>query len=317
MENKEQSQNSELKTNSKKICSKISFSISIAFVITEVILGILLVTVLGISYILGFFNIFNQVQKIVSINSLVGPLATLIWYPIVFKMLKNLPRENTTKEEFSKKSLFKFFWIACSLMYMGSFLITQVIYFLSKNNLANPIADALWGDEWIISVIYMIVLAPILEELLFRKLFISVVLPYGERLALIFSSVCFSLMHGNLVQIFYTFMGGLVLGYVYIKSKNIKDTILLHFCINVVGILPTLITRFAGNKNLDIIGLFIVFVITIVGLVLLFKNYRKWSLKKSELSLKEELRVIFLNPGTILFIILVFIGPLLNMVLQS
>ena len=54
-------------------------------------------------------------------------------------------------------------------------------------------------------------IAPAAEELLFRRLLLRRLRPYGERFALVASALCFGLFHGNLNQFFYAFLLGLVL----------------------------------------------------------------------------------------------------------
>ena len=52
-------------------------------------------------------------------------------------------------------------------------------------------------------------IAPAAEELLFRRLLLRRLRPYGERFALVASALCFGLFHGNLNQFFYAFLLGL------------------------------------------------------------------------------------------------------------
>ena len=74
-------------------------------------------------------------------------------------------------------------------------------------------------------VIAFAVLAPVFEELVFRKVLVDHVLPFGEWPAILFSGITFGLFHGNLTQFFYAALLGMVLAYVYIRTGNILYSI--------------------------------------------------------------------------------------------
>lgn len=95
--------------------------------------------------------------------------------------------------------------------------------------------------------LYVSFLGPLAEELLFRGLLLRILEPYGKQPAIFFSALLFGLFHGNIVQIPFAFIVGLVLAYVAIEY-SITWAILLHVINNFVladlmgrldGILPT------------------------------------------------------------------------------
>ena len=81
----------------------------------------------------------------------------------------------------------------------------------------------------------MVIVAPIVEELIFRKIVIDRLSVFGDRNAIIFSSVAFGLIHVNLYQFFYATALGFILGYVYTKTRNVKYSIFMHMLINFLG----------------------------------------------------------------------------------
>lgn len=135
----------------------------------------------------------------------------------------------------------KYLCMAFAFMYAGNWvgnIVTGVLGLIVGHSIENPVASALDGASWIISTISMVIIAPIFEELLFRKLLIDRMQPYGEKTAIIASALAFGLVHGNFSQFFYAFGVGLLFGYVYCKTKNIWYTISFHMIINgVCGIL--------------------------------------------------------------------------------
>lgn len=78
------------------------------------------------------------------------------------------------------------------------------------------------------------------EELLFRGTVCKALMPYGKRSAVLISAVLFSLMHTNIEQTLYTFVGGLLLGWIYVNTESVIYPILLHFINNSVSVAETI-----------------------------------------------------------------------------
>ncbi len=87
------------------------------------------------------------------------------------------------------------------------------------------------------------VLAPVVEEVLFRGLcFLFAWRATGKVwAALVLQALAFALVHGNIVQGSYAFVLGIVLGMVYLRYRKLWPCILLHFCVNSVGVAVTLL----------------------------------------------------------------------------
>jgi len=81
--------------------------------------------------------------------------------------------------------------------------------------------------------LYSSVAAPIVEELLFRGYILRTLRPYGRRFAIIGSALLFGLSHGNLLQLPYACIAGLVLGYLA-AEYSIGWAIVLHVFNNLV-----------------------------------------------------------------------------------
>jgi hypothetical protein len=122
---------------------------------------------------------------------------------------------------------------------------------LSDGSATNPLNDLVTEvNIWQIGTV--VVLAPIVEEMIFRKFVIDRTRQYGEMLSLIFSALCFSLFHMNIFQIFYAFALGLLLAYIYIRSGNIRYTIGLHMAFNFWGsVIPLTIGSFVSDEVLS------------------------------------------------------------------
>lgn len=95
------------------------------------------------------------------------------------------------------------------------------------------------------------VVAPIAEELIFRGLMYRRFAKDGGIIpAMIFSSICFGVIHGNIPQFIFAFFSGLVLCLVYEKSGNILIPIICHMAVNCVSLCSTFFNSFAWmNMN--------------------------------------------------------------------
>ena len=93
-------------------------------------------------------------------------------------------------------------------------------------------------------IIAIVIMAPIVEELLFRGAIEGYLLrkwkhPAG---AIVFSSLVFGLVHGNWVQAPFAFVIGLALGWMYYRTGSLLPGILMHFVNNSTAVLGFLIT---------------------------------------------------------------------------
>lgn len=78
-----------------------------------------------------------------------------------------------------------------------------------------------------------VVLAPILEEMLFRGVVQgSVTKRFGPVVGIIVSALVFGIVHINPIQVVGAFSIGLVLGYIYHRTKTLWSVIILHFLNN-------------------------------------------------------------------------------------
>lgn len=76
----------------------------------------------------------------------------------------------------------------------------------------------------------------IVEEFAFRKVIFGVLRKYGFSLAAIFSSLCFGLMHQNVIQIIFATVMGVIMCYVYEHTGKLYYCMLLHFMNNGVSV---------------------------------------------------------------------------------
>lgn len=201
------------------------------------------------------------------------------------------------KGSISKNQYFRaiciIFPVAYSLSYFSAFLASL----LSGGESENTVINALITGDNVLSMIMVAVLAPIFEELVFRKLIIDRTRRYGEAIAILYSSLAFGIFHCNLYQLFYAFAIGILLGYVYVRTGNVILTIIMHMIMNsssaiLYPLAPAVYEYFE-------------YAMIILGIASIIYTFIKRDVKiehtQNEVASKELSAIAFLNSGTIIF----------------
>ena len=115
----------------------------------------------------------------------------------------------------------------------------------------NPIEAAVSSSSPLMTLIFAVILGPILEEILFRGLIVGRLRRYGDKAAIIFSAAVFALYHGNFFQLFYAFGLGLFFAFIYARTGKLRYTIGLHMIVNFIG---SVVSSFVMEK-VDVEGL--------------------------------------------------------------
>lgn len=116
------------------------------------------------------------------------------------------------------------------------------------------------------------ILAPITEEILCRGLILRTLMPYGKRFAIVASAFLFGMLHGNILQIPFAFLVGLVLGYVA-AEYSIAWAMVLHMINNLV--VGDMLTRLFPNEVFSSVILWAVILICAVAAIIVV--IRRWN----------------------------------------
>ena len=108
------------------------------------------------------------------------------------------------------------------------------------------------------------------EEFAFRGVIMGSLRKYSDGLALVVSSALFALMHGNFVQIPFTFCGGLVFGFIALKANSLLPAIIVHFINNGLSVTFDLLYQYDIMSDAMINAIYGVIIIVLCGLALIF-----------------------------------------------
>lgn len=163
----------------------------------------------------------------------------LISFPVLFLLLKKwVPAERIERRRMKAGQFVLSVIICFGLAYAANIvgnILTSLIGRAKDQAVQNPMQVAVsYLSPWMI-LLYMVICAPIMEELVFRKLIVDRAVRYGQGVAVLVSGLMFGLFHGNLNQFTYAAAIGMFLAFLYVKTGNIKITISIHMLINFVG----------------------------------------------------------------------------------
>lgn len=124
------------------------------------------------------------------------------------------------------------------------------------------------------------VVPAVCEELFFRGAVQQVLSEWTKRphVAIIFSTVFFTLLHSSIVELPAIFICGLVLGYAFYWTGSLRTGIIMHFVFNAVQIVDTYVGQHSPGyktyRHPEFVGI-IGFVLAGVFMFLLWKQSRK------------------------------------------
>ena len=153
----------------------------------------------------------------------------------------------------------------------------------------------------------LLVFNPIIEEVVFRKLFADKLLKYGEKFYILVSSFCFAIVHGvslGIPQIFYTFILGMIWSYLMVKTGDVKLVIVMHALSNLFGSVITQSLMGISMVAAELYSMLLI-LLGIIGLILFLVNKKKIILDEEKgLFRKTVTRELFTNKGIVFYIVI-------------
>lgn len=257
-----------------------------------------------------------------------------------------LPHKAPEKKSVTFGFCFRSFVITYSLMMAANFIGTMIAATISLATGTGSTTYAvqtfiLEANQWVV-ILVAVIIGPIVEEFIFRKLIVDRVGKYGEAVSALVSGVLFGLFHGNLIQGLYAFVIGYFFALIYSKTGKIYVTMGIHIAINFMGsvIAPQLLKLLDLNKLIEVyksgdasailsfaeqnatgilvlmVYEFVVYGLLIAGIILCIVNRRTYFPSKGEIQLpkKSAFKVAVLNPGVLCVVGLMVVMMVINFV---
>ncbi len=262
------------------------------FAFTYFLLNTIISTVIATVVFRFFPNVYYHFLFSEILNVIVSYAISL---PIAYLIIKPLPTVKPDKEKMKVSHWFCGLSISVALMMVGNYIsnifLSMFMSFLGAVP-QNPISERVDSAPLWVTVIFVVIIAPILEEIMFRGILCKKLLILGEGYAIILPAAFFALCHGNFFQLFYAFTLGCFFSFIYVRTGKLIYTILYHMAINLLGgVLTPAILKLINyeamleedfNINSQNIFGFIGFLwyeliiigVTIFGIVIVIKKYK-------------------------------------------
>lgn len=223
----------------------------------------------------------NLLNGVVAIASVVLGLILLWLYvyemhedKLLFGGSKPLAVITEKRKNFGLGKCICFTALMLTLQIAASMLLNLTELILNTFGLTVTESPAMNADysSSILLLLYMILIGPLIEELVFRGFLLKTLSKCGKVYAIVISALMFSLMHGDIQQLLFTFAAGLILGYVA-TEYSIRASLILHIINN--GVFGGLIAYLSEHLpyNAYIIGMFVLLVAgIIISICLIVRN---------------------------------------------
>ena len=237
--------------------------------------------------------------------------ALLIYYllavGIPFWIVHSIRKRKTSTKAYNfaieNKRIIPFVIIASVALLFG--VISPISDLIPMPEFFKKALVELASQKGFFTFLYMVIAAPVLEELIFRGIMLDGLLKkYSPIKAILISSFLFGLVHLNPWQFIAGLFLGVFMGWIYYKTKSLSFTIIIHAAVNFSGYLTkffsdtssmdkTLVESYGGVLNL---------VLVIVGCISIFaiSTYYLWKeFVKDNINSSKQLCDLTQGEGTL------------------
>lgn len=284
----------------------------------------LLLTRMNIRTQNGVLNYFCDI--FVSVSSAFIP--GLIYLALTKRNVKEIIFANHVK--FEKLIPMIFMGLAFSMLAntVSDLMNTNLEMFGLKNtvNFSNEVNSV---PEVLLYAVSTAVVPAFAEEFAFRGILMGSLRKYGDVFAIIVSSVMFGAMHGNVVQIPFAFMLGLMFGFVDCKTNSVFPSIGIHFLNNFYAVITDILQNNTDIDKSAVAGInyFICVLFCVLGVLsfLYVVKTQKGFFKATNediapyqytnyLTLKEKIKTFMLSPAVVVVLVLFISEAIANLI---
>ena len=162
----------------------------------------------------------------------------------------------------------------------------------------------------LIYVISIAVVPALVEEFAVRGVILQPLRKYGDKFAILASSLIFAVMHGNLIQAPFALIAGIGIGYAVCITNSIWTGILIHFCNNfysvIIEFLVADITDEAKLNSLYMTLTVVLYAVSIIGSIafVIIKNKRKVMPSFTALTEKQKMKAFIFSVPMIIALLM-------------
>ena len=226
-------------------------------------------------------------------------------------MLLLLGGDDVPKTQHARFRIRTYGWLLLliyGLQALSSILLSPLEAFLHQQGFSMSYATEVASGRMtgFFMILYAVIIAPFVEECLFRGLIFNQLRHQGRLFAIVISALLFALMHGNLMQFLTALFVGMLLALIR-ERYGFGYAILMHLSNNAFAL-------FFNNYGESSMGISLLYMAFIYGglltvVVTLFTHFKKLRrFLRSEHSFPKMLKMWFMTPAvlviTVLFVVL-------------
>lgn len=278
-------------------------------IISELIFNVLIASILK--------NVFSDTQ----IKLIIMAISSIISLSLPYGFICLYTKKYGNKEQNNFKENRKIFLIS---IFLTGLIQIALIMLQTITGLENKAVETILDMEGlnniftaILFVLTIAVIPGIFEELFFRKGLIDLTRRFGDKFAILISSIIFGVCHLNITQGIFAFFMGLVLGTLYVRTGKMRYNMLLHALNNSYAAIGTVLMYCELSGVYLGLTVLVLAAILVGGIAFIQELIRKVNEKERLVTIEgkifpENAKYIFSDYTFIIGIILMFLAFLVT-----
>lgn len=234
----------------------------------------------------------------------------VIAFPVLWRVWRTIPDRvapSSSPMRLGGKGYVMLVPVCCATIFVLNRLSGILAQFLSQvrgDEITNSLEEVLSGSNLWMNFLVLVIVGPIMEEIIFRRLLYNKLSCFGGGVYVWFGSLLFAAFHVNIYQMLYAFALGVIFSTITYRTGTIRHAVILHMAVNFMGGgASPLIAHYLGDRGLVIWGnalvtMLIVGVIVIVWLGL--RACREWLPYEPGPFARPGAAQVLLTPGMLL-----------------
>lgn len=209
-----------------------------------------------------YMEFYNRYAIVITLIYQIIMFLAICW---IFRIKKKKLRDEIMFVSIKKEDILPVIILGLTAQFFLSYIIELLpIPEDIMNEYVQASSLALQNQNIFLQIISIVVIAPFVEEIVFR----GIILRKFENavpimLAVILSSCLFGLGHGQIVWIIYTAVLGILFSIVMLNKKSVVASILMHAVFNFSGLFIELIPRYHVTMKIICIIAFVIMISTL------------------------------------------------------
>ncbi len=224
-----------------------------------------------------FYQIFDYLIEKMTVLVvpivIISAIASIAFSYGIFSITNKKPLKSIKGNKFSLKYSIYGVIMVLPIIGLSNLIVDVVLYFSpqSYNTYADTIISMMENTSTFWLLLGVGIIAPIAEEIIFRGFIQNKLLSsFPVWLAIVIQAVFFGLIHGNLVQMSYAFVIGLIFGLLVYKSNSIYPAIILHVLNNSIAIFSDMLMDNILYYILPVIAVIMTIILAVTKKEMLF-----------------------------------------------